>query len=199
MLGSQCCVNLSQIHQIRFSLSTHIFPVFRLSQFVRWPIQDIHCYEKIAMKEKSLERKAILTVEILPDERFAVKVNGALLAECRSPEDVDDFIDQWEQGAQTFRNGYEIRRTPVPATSKPMSVKSTAAGKLLQEDAFAAETYLIAAVRSLIDNHHWSQEHVRILCEYASQADFDAIQRRQQLPPLRTVPRKAKGLFGLFR
>lgn len=151
------------------------------------------------MKEKSLDRKAILTVEILPDKRFAVKVNGTLLAECRNDADVDDFINQWERGAQTFRHGYEIRRTPVPATSKPTSVKATAAGKLLQDDAFAAETYVIAAVRSLIDNHHWSQEQVQTLCNYALKADFDAIKQRQQLPPLRTLPRRSKGLFGLFR
>ena len=151
------------------------------------------------MKEKSLERKAILTVEILPDERFAVKVNGTLLAECKNSADVDDFIHQWERGAQTFRYGYDIQRTPVPATSKPTSVKATAAGKLLQEDAFAAETYVIAAVRSLIDNHHWSQEQVQTLCEYALHADFDAIKKRQQLPPLTIAPRRPKGLFGLFR
>ncbi len=151
------------------------------------------------MKEKSLERKATLTVEILPDDRFAVKVNGTLLAECRNADDVDDFIEQWERGARTFRYGYDIRRTPVPATSKPTSVKSTAAGKLLQEDAVAAETYLIASVRSLIDNHHWSQEQVQTLCEYALQSDFEAIKRRQQLPPLRAVPRRSRGLFGLFR
>ncbi|MEM9567956.1 MAG: hypothetical protein AAF974_06570 [Cyanobacteria bacterium P01_E01_bin.34] len=151
------------------------------------------------MKEKSLERKATLTVEILPDDRFAVKVNGTLLAECHSADDVDDFIEQWERGARTFRYGYEIRRTPVPATAKPTSVKSTAAGKLLQEDAFAAETYLIASVRSLIDNHLWSQEQVQTLCGYALQANFDAIKRRQHLPPLNAAPRRPKGLFGLFR
>ena len=151
------------------------------------------------MNKKSLERKAVLTVEHLPDERFAVKVNGTLLAECSSSEDVDDFIEQWERGARTFRHGYDIRRTPVPATSKPASVKATAAGKLLQEDALAAETYLIASVRSLIENHHWSQEQVQTLCEHALQPDFEAIQRRQQLPPLRPALRRPKGLFGLFR
>ncbi|WP_017326555.1 hypothetical protein [Synechococcus sp. PCC 7336] len=135
-----------------------------------------------------MNRKAILTVEMLDGERCAVKVNGNLLAECKNYADAEDFIAQWELGARGFKSGYEIRRQPIPAVRKRQPLRRTAAGKLLQDDALAAETYAIAAVRALLDRHGWSSEQVRQLCEYAIAEDYRALEERRHLPPLREAP-----------
>lgn len=149
------------------------------------------------MKERQLTRKAILTVEAYPDSDYAVKVNGALVTECKSFTDVEDFIDRWKVGAATFRHGYEIRGTPIPAVRKRNSPQRTAAGKLLQDDALAAETYLASAAQSLVNNHGWTDAQVLALCAYALQNDYGAIKERKQLPAIRTSLKKTRW-FGLF-
>ena len=137
------------------------------------------------MKESKLKRKAVLTVEILEDGRFAIKVNGTLLAECKDDADVDDFITQWEMGAKRFQNGYEIRRTPIPAMRKRRLTRRAPAGKLLRDDALAAESYAIAAIQSLWADHGWDEAQIRLLCDYALTQNYEALNTRQGLPPIR--------------
>ncbi len=151
------------------------------------------------MKEKKLDGKVVLTVETLPDGRFAVNLNGALLTECRSYVDVEDFIEQWEVSAKTFRHGYEIRRQPIPAVRKRKSPRSTAAGKLLEDDALAAESYLTTSIHSLLNNHGWTEQQVRTLCEYVLIENYSAIQERRELPPVRTARRQSSGWLRLFK
>ncbi|MEO0852923.1 MAG: hypothetical protein AAFY15_05400, partial [Cyanobacteria bacterium J06648_11] len=120
-----------------------------------------------------------------PQERFVVKVNGHVLAECKSHEDVRDFIEQWEAQAKSFRSGYKIHPDPIAIAPQRRSLRNTAAGKLLQDDPWAAEAYGVAALRSLIDTHGWTEDQVRQLCDYAIDRDFEAWQQRRNLPPRR--------------
>lgn len=134
-----------------------------------------------------------------PQERFVIKINGNVAAECQTYADVQDFIQQWEVQAQQFRSGYDIHPEPVVVQPQRRSLHRTAAGKLLQDDPWAAEAYGVAALRSLLDSHGWTEAQVRQLCDYAIAADFDAWQERRNLPPRREVASNPNSLFNFFR
>ncbi|MEO1132225.1 MAG: hypothetical protein AAFX40_05895 [Cyanobacteria bacterium J06639_1] len=131
-------------------------------------------------------------------ECFVIKVNGNVLAECKTYDDARDFIQQWEVQAKTFRSGYKIHAEPLALASPRRSIHQTAAGQLLQDDPWAAEAYGVAALRSLLDAHGWTEAQVRQLCEYAIAEEFEAWQQRQNLPPRREAARRSN-LFDFFR
>ncbi|MEM9153709.1 MAG: hypothetical protein AAGB13_01555 [Cyanobacteria bacterium P01_F01_bin.33] len=132
-------------------------------------------------------------------ERFIIKVNGNVVAECKTYADAQDFMQQWEEQARHFRSGYEIHPDPIAVTPSRRSLHRTAAGQLLQDDPWAAEAYGVAALRSLLDSHGWTEAQVRQLCDYAISADFEAWQQRRHLPHRREVTPRPNSWFNFFR